>query len=1169
NHVITNLTFTIRMTEMNFTDDLNNSSSVLYLSTKNTLLQTLDTLLGRLQGYSRASLLSFRKGSVKVDAKVSVNQFGNISTIESVLKQNVSSGFIGLNGTTIAVDSTYFLSNKGDGYYILDGINITNPGDIFNGSSVNITCITTIVGNVTPSVAWKYNGNNINPVPDSRIRISDIPVALKIPKIIYKTVSFNPVQSSDSGTYECVVMDGNSSPSVMNKTIIVLSQPEVLIQPVTQTVDAGSNVSITCQVVNDANITQMVWYRNGTEINYTNPLSEEEISYCNRTSILKRKNIQYTTIYECRGDNAAGPGNTRQAIIYVVFLGTHDSKTCANETDKRGTNWSRTLQDTSHKKSCPTGMSGEVVRNCSQDGIWKEPSYDNCINTTLLELQKLTDKIKNGLAPNRITDYLVNLTSVTNPNDMELQKAEVQVVSTILDNVIQISNNTKNITNIDVENFLEIASNVIDVKNSPSWQALINEDKEGASIILRNVEKYSSIKAKSTNSTESVKSFNKKNIFVEIGYYPVGDIQFPNTTTNRSAFNNGSSGNFVLYQQQKNGNYTSYSGAYFNIVSGIIQNNLLQKGSVINTGADLEINSAVLSLQLDPAPTSLSPQLTLTFKHISPNYSNPNCRFWKFNANEQGKGAWSDEGCTFVSTSDDTTVCQCDHLTNFAILMSPGKTPLKDQVPLSIISIIGCAISIFCLLVTMVAHLIVWRYVKSARSILLMNLCAALLISYVIFLAGVDRTENKNVCTAVAALLHYFYLSVFLLMLAFGIEIAVSVIYVFETRSRIRWMLPIAWLLPAVIVAVSLGVTKLEGYGNKKFCWLSIQHGLIWSFVGPAALVILLNCIIITVVLYRMFRSTAMMSKSDTIKAKTAVRGICVLLPITGITWVFGILSVNEDLDVFQYIFAILNSLQGLFIFLFHCIFNHHLKDAIEKMNASRKRSKVSVSTTLKSFSHSYGPKTCNTLDEQQKNNASNQEASSTTFFPGSDRQMEKQVETYAKHVQLNNKYAKSSTNIQDKWCGPNNRIRDVKLSNNLRDSKDRRDHDHAQAATSSATRVNASTSVDKDAGHSLRFSEREPKRRSISARIGKAKDITRANKHGKPHERSLNYQYSAFDMVDMDPDTYYDSYENISGYVSYNPYGRFHSYGPLWMYTMNPIQYHQPQRQKSGKKMF
>ncbi|KAL3877079.1 hypothetical protein ACJMK2_034834 [Sinanodonta woodiana] len=1098
--VITNLTFTIRMTEMNFTDDLKNSSSVIYHTTRNKLVQTLDMLLGQFQGYSGALLLSFRRGSVKADVKVSVNQFGNISTIQAVLKQSVSLGFIGLNGTTIAVDSTYFISYIREGYTILDGIDITNAGDIYNGSSINITCMTTLIGNATPSIVWKYNGNDINPVTGSRIRISTTLVDLETLQIINKTVTFDQLQSSDSGTYECVVLDGNSSPSVMNMTVFVLSQPEVFIQPVTQTVDVGSNVSISCQVVNDVPITQMVWYRNGTEINSTNQLSEENISFGNTTSILTHKNIQYTTKYECRGDNAAGQGNMRQAMIYVALSWPHHDETCTNETDKRGIKWSITLQGKYDSKPCPTGMSGEAVRYCSQGGVWRDPSYDNCINETLLALQILTDNIKNGLSPNTVQDSLVNLTHVTNPDNVELQKAEVQIVSTILDNVVQISNHTDNITNKEIENFLEIASNVIDVKNRPSWEALISKDQVGASIILRNVEQYSSIKAKSTNSPdETVKRFTKKNLFVEIGYNLVGDIQFPNTTSYGSAFNNSSSSRFVLSQDAlKNGNYTSYAGAYFNNVSGIVQKNLLHEGSILNTGDNLEINSAVLSLQLDPKPPSLSPPLILTFKHfsfsrefnipLSSSWSSLNTCYYPFSGH--GNGSWSGEGCKLVSTSDDTTVCQCDHLTNFAILMSPGKTPTKNQVSLSIISIIGCAISIFCLSVTMVAHLIVWRYVKSARSHLLMNLCAALIISYIIFLAGIDQTENKNACTAVAALLHYFYLSVFFLMLAFGIEIAVSVIYVFVTSSRIRWLLPIAWILPAVIVAISLGVTKLKGYGNEKFCWLSIEDGLIWAFVGPAALVILINFIIIIVVFHRMFSSSSMLTKSDKVKAKTAVRSLCVLLPITGITWVFGILSVNEDLVVFQYLFTIINSLQGLFIFLFNCVFNHHLKEAIKQMNASRKRSQVPVSTTLSNSSHSSGPKTRVTLDEDQKNKASDLEGSSTNSFLGSDRQMEKQIETYAKDDQLNTEYEESGTRIKDKRCGYNSSIQDVKISNILHDPKVRRERDHAQVATSSTTRANANTSANIDAGDPTNFREKEMEKYVMQGKLKFPSDV-------------------------------------------------------------------------------
>ena len=76
--------------------------------------------------------------------------------------------------------------------------------------------------------------------------------------------------------------------------------------------------------------------------------------------ILTHRNIQYTTIYECRGENNAGQGNMQQAIIYVVLPRPQPDETCQTENDTMGTEWSRTLQGTYDKKPCPTEMSGIV-----------------------------------------------------------------------------------------------------------------------------------------------------------------------------------------------------------------------------------------------------------------------------------------------------------------------------------------------------------------------------------------------------------------------------------------------------------------------------------------------------------------------------------------------------------------------------------------------------------------------------------------------------------------------------------------------------------------------------------------------------------------------------------------------------------------------------------------
>ena len=49
---------------------------------------------------------------------------------------------------------------------------------------------------------------------------------------------------------------------------------------------------------------------------------------------------------------------------------------------------------------------------------------------------------------------------------------------------------------------------------------------------------------------------------------------------------------------------------------------------------------------------------------------------WIFSSSTaHGRGAWSREGCHVVTEQSNSThtVCACDHLTNFAILMGSGE----------------------------------------------------------------------------------------------------------------------------------------------------------------------------------------------------------------------------------------------------------------------------------------------------------------------------------------------------------------------------------------------------------------------------------------------------------------------------------------------------------------
>ena len=73
-------------------------------------------------------------------------------------------------------------------------------------------------------------------------------------------------------------------------------------------------------------------------------------------------------------------------------------------------------------------------------------------------------------------------------------------------------------------------------------------------------------------------------------------------------------------------------------------------------------------------------------------------------------GQWSDEGCTRNDTLSNTsvTVCECTHLTHFAILLSAAPIELSAPVTLSlqIIGYVGVAVSLVAMALTVFIFLV-------------------------------------------------------------------------------------------------------------------------------------------------------------------------------------------------------------------------------------------------------------------------------------------------------------------------------------------------------------------------------------------------------------------------------------------------------------------------------
>ncbi|XP_028313815.1 adhesion G-protein coupled receptor D1 isoform X2 [Gouania willdenowi] len=374
----------------------------------------------------------------------------------------------------------------------------------------------------------------------------------------------------------------------------------------------------------------------------------------------------------------------------------------------------------------------------------------------------------------------------------------------------------------------------------------------------------------------------------------------------------------------------------------------------INKAADfkdhkIQVASCLISLKVEPSPTlsinlSGTPLIKIVLTHVLSkeqqdqvlNQSNEvflYCAFLDYSSNE---GVWSNEGCVRSQGNMTYSECLCNHLTNFAILMQvvPLELTRGHKVALSTIGYVGCSISIFCLAITLVTFAVLSSVstIRNQRYHIHANLSFAILVAEILLLISARFDPGTLPCKIMAVLLHFFFLSAFAWMLVEGLHLYSMVVKVFGSEgSKHFYYYGIGWGSPLVICVVSM-TSALDSYGESDNCWLSLKKGAIWAFVAPALFVIVVNIGILISVTRIISRISGENYKihGDANAVKLTAKAVAVLLPILGISWIFGVLAVNTHSLPFLYIFAVFNSLQGFFVFLFHCLLNSEVRAAFK-----------------------------------------------------------------------------------------------------------------------------------------------------------------------------------------------------------------------------------------------
>ena len=145
------------------------------------------------------------------------------------------------------------------------------------------------------------------------------------------------------------------------------------------------------------------------------------------------------------------------------------------------------------------------------------------------------------------------------------------------------------------------------------------------------------------------------------------------------------------------------------------------------------------------------------------------------------------------------TVCKCNHLTHFAILLSARhlKISYLQTLTLQVIGYIGVATSLVAMAVTIFMliflecklNVIVYknRPLVTMRNYVHIQLCVTLGIAQIIFVAGIEPHLGEGHlvggvpvgCRLVAVFLHYCFLVSFMWMLMEGVVLYVALVKIF------------------------------------------------------------------------------------------------------------------------------------------------------------------------------------------------------------------------------------------------------------------------------------------------------------------------------------------------------------------------------------------------------
>ncbi|XP_056310104.1 adhesion G protein-coupled receptor E3 [Danio aesculapii] len=365
----------------------------------------------------------------------------------------------------------------------------------------------------------------------------------------------------------------------------------------------------------------------------------------------------------------------------------------------------------------------------------------------------------------------------------------------------------------------------------------------------------------------------------------------------------------------------------------------LLKADFFNTTNDTvnTMMSSVISVTLPKTTnTALSKPVNFTFRHIrefDPSGS-LYCVYWNISE-------WIVDGCSVLNTNSSFTVCSCVHLSTFALIMQTSSRPPESDSLLNLLNVVCVIVGLLFFSLALLTFALC--PCPGVNNVARINICISLLLAHLLFLLTQQFLSlirrQQVLCVLISGLLHFLFLSGFVWMFIEAVLLFICVKNLSQIRSqkrkvlRNRLLCVFGYGVALVVVGISAVVVP-NSYGSEK-CWIKMNKGLIWSFLGPVTVILALNIILfisIGISLNSAFKKlnadVSQLKQTKIIMFKTLAQFV-----ILGCSWILGFFTNSSQ--VLEILFLILNSQQGTFIFLIYCVLNKGIRQEYRKLFTS------------------------------------------------------------------------------------------------------------------------------------------------------------------------------------------------------------------------------------------